>query len=335
MVQKLLRSRLASSPTLDWSEFYNAFVERFMPKSLCDAKAREFELLKQTEGMSVLDYDTKFNQLARYAPHMVMTDNMKAKRFANGLKEYLFRAIPLTRTSTYSDVLDTALRFEARTKERQVEQEPRKKAKTGEQVFRQSEATGSGTAAGTNTTAPSQGNQARLVTQSVGNTGRSGAPYCQTCRYSHYGRCGRAGACFKCGQQGHMKRDCPLNVSQPMYGATASPSVVAPAYSIGSVAQPLGRGTTSRGAQSDMRGQTVGGRGQARAFVLNPRDAHATNEIVTGILTICSRQAVVLIDSDATHCFVSLSFAWCLVIRFDVLSSSLTVLTPVREVVNK
>ena len=57
--KSLLRSRLASSPTLDWFEFYNAFVERFMPKSLRDAKAREFELLKQTKGMLVLDYDTK------------------------------------------------------------------------------------------------------------------------------------------------------------------------------------------------------------------------------------------------------------------------------------
>ena len=107
-----------------------------MLESLRDAKARKFKLLKQTESMSVLDYNTKFNQLARYASYMVMTDNMKAKQFANGLKEYLFRAIPLTRTSTYSDVLDTALRFEARAKERQVEREPRKKAKIGGQVFR-------------------------------------------------------------------------------------------------------------------------------------------------------------------------------------------------------
>ena len=67
---------------------------------------------------------------------MVMTNNMKTKWFANGLKEYLFRTVPLTRTSTYSDVLDTALHFEARAKERQIEQEPRKKVKTGGQVFR-------------------------------------------------------------------------------------------------------------------------------------------------------------------------------------------------------
>ena len=80
--------------------------------------------------MSILDYDTKFNQLVRYAPHMVITENMKAKRFANDL-EYLFGVVPLTRTSTYSDVLDTALRFEAQAKKRQVEREPHKKAKIG------------------------------------------------------------------------------------------------------------------------------------------------------------------------------------------------------------
>ena len=81
---------------------------------------------------------------------MVMTNNMKAKWFANGLKEYLFRAVPLTMTSTYSDVLDTALHFEARAKERQIEQKPRKKVKTRRQVFRQPKATGSGIAVGTN-----------------------------------------------------------------------------------------------------------------------------------------------------------------------------------------
>ena len=56
----------------------------------------------------------------------------------------------MTRISTYSDVLDMALRFEARTKERQVEREPQKKVKTRGQVFRQSEATGSGITVGTN-----------------------------------------------------------------------------------------------------------------------------------------------------------------------------------------
>ena len=108
-----------------------------------------------------------------------------------------------------------------------------------------------------------------------------------------------------------MKRDCPLNVSRPTYGATAPSSVTAPTHSTGSVAQPMGRGTSSRGAQSGMRGQTAGGRGQARAFVLNPWDAQVSNTVVIGTITIFSRQALILFDLGVTHSFVSPSFALC------------------------
>ena len=54
--------------------------------------------------------------------------------------------------------------------------------------------------------------------------------------------------------------------------------------------------------------------------------------MVTGTLTICSKQAVVLFDSGATHSFISPSFSLCLDMRFDVLNSPLTVHTPVGEV---
>ena len=46
----------------------------------------------------------------------------------------------------------------------------------------------------------------------------------------------------------------------------------------------------------------------------------------------CSRQALVLFDSGATHSLVFPSFTLCLDMRFDVLNSLLTVLTPVGEV---
>ena len=44
--KSLLKSRPVGHPALEWPEFYNAFVKRFMPESLRDAKAWEFELLK-------------------------------------------------------------------------------------------------------------------------------------------------------------------------------------------------------------------------------------------------------------------------------------------------
>ena len=66
--------------------------------------------------------------------------------------------------------------------------------------------------------------------------------------------------------------------------------------------------------------------------MLNSRDAQASNTVLTGTLTIYFRQALVLFDSGTTHSLVSPSFALCLNMRFDVLNSLLTVLTPVGEV---
>ena len=86
-----------------------------------------------------------------------------------------------------------------------------------------------------------------------------------------------------------MKRDCPLNISRLTYGATAPSSVATPVLTIGLVVQHMGREMSSKGAQSGMGEQTAGGRGQGRAFVLSPRDAQASNTVLTGILTICSR----------------------------------------------
>ena len=75
-------------------------------------------MLKQSESMTVIEYDAMFNKLANYASHLVVTNNMKAKRFANGLRDYLFKVVPVSQTSTYSDVLDAALHYEAWAKER-------------------------------------------------------------------------------------------------------------------------------------------------------------------------------------------------------------------------
>ena len=66
--------------------------------------------------------------------------------------------------------------------------------------------------------------------------------------------------------------------------------------------------------------------------MLNTREAQASNTVLTGTLTIYSRQALVLVDLGATHSLVSPSFALCLDMGFDVLNSLLTVLTLVGEV---
>ena len=64
----------------------------------------------------MIEYDAMFNKLAKYAPYLVVIDNMKAKHFANGLKDYLFKVVSISRTSTYLDVWDAALHYKTHAK---------------------------------------------------------------------------------------------------------------------------------------------------------------------------------------------------------------------------
>ena len=60
--------------------------------------------------------------------------------------------------------------------------------------------------------------------------------------------------------------------------------------------------------------------------MLNPRDAHVSNIVVTGTLTICSMEALILCDSGVTHSLGISIFCLCLDMRFDVLNNLWTML---------
>jgi len=55
---------------LDWEEFKVAFLDRFFPLELMEAKVQEFINLRQG-NMSVREYSLKFTKLSKYAPSLV------------------------------------------------------------------------------------------------------------------------------------------------------------------------------------------------------------------------------------------------------------------------
>ena len=67
---------------MTWAEFQELFMGTYFPEI---AKAQEFLELKQ-RVMTVMDYVTRFTELARFVDDYVATNLAKVRRFENGLK---------------------------------------------------------------------------------------------------------------------------------------------------------------------------------------------------------------------------------------------------------
>ncbi|XP_057461073.1 uncharacterized protein LOC130751473 [Actinidia eriantha] len=59
--------------------------------------------------MTVVDYKGSFTNLTEYAPYLVATDEMRARRFEDGLRHEIMRAIRSLVLPTYADVLDRTI----------------------------------------------------------------------------------------------------------------------------------------------------------------------------------------------------------------------------------
>ncbi|GFZ12689.1 hypothetical protein Acr_23g0010740 [Actinidia rufa] len=68
-----------------WPRFLEVFNEEYFPEMVRDQKVQEFLNLKQG-NMIVVEYNAKFIELSRYAPHIVSTESHKARRFEAGLR---------------------------------------------------------------------------------------------------------------------------------------------------------------------------------------------------------------------------------------------------------
>ena len=66
--------------TISWDCFNEIFLDRFFLIEFREAKAQEFICLKKG-NMTVQEYGLKFNQLCRYAPHMVAVSRAHMNKF--------------------------------------------------------------------------------------------------------------------------------------------------------------------------------------------------------------------------------------------------------------
>ncbi|EOY03326.1 DNA/RNA polymerases superfamily protein [Theobroma cacao] len=296
----LCRGRPTNATPLAWSEFSVAFLDRFLPLSVRNARAREFETLVQTSSMTVSEYDIKFTQLARYAPYLVSTEEMKIQRFVDGLVEPLFRAVASRDFTTYSTAVDRAQRIEMRTSESRAARDRAKRCKTEGYQGRRDFSGGGWDRE------PSVLGGSKILDRVVksfalvilvGDDIVDGASLLQKL----------VTGAVNLGILGGIVR---WHINHQIL-------LVVPPSQLHLLRQLLSH---------------LAGRGQARVFALTQQEAQTSNAVVSGILSVCNMNARVLFDPGATHSFISTCFASRLGRGRVRREEQLVVSTPLKEI---
>nr|GFB28602.1 hypothetical protein [Tanacetum cinerariifolium] len=144
-----------------------------------------------------------------------------------------------------------------------------------------------------------QSNQSAIYgsQQSRGPSEGYSYPVCTTCGRRHPGECRRAaGTCFKCGQAGHLQKDCKKNT------------------------------TTSTSGQADKKPGASG-----CVFAITEGHAANTSGTITGTLFIYGHAVFVLFDTGATHSVISSAFASRVTMTPTLLDHVLCISTPMQD----
>nr|GEU29500.1 hypothetical protein [Tanacetum cinerariifolium] len=122
-------------------------------------------------------------------------------------------------------------------------------------------------------------------------------PVCTTCRRRHLGECRRvAGTCFKCGQTGHLQKDCKKNTA------------------------------ASTSGQADKKPGASG-----RVFAITEDHATKTSGTIADTLFIYGHVVFVLFDTGATDSVISSVFGSCVTTTPTLLDHVLCISTPMKD----
>ncbi|XP_072147473.1 uncharacterized protein [Setaria viridis] len=283
------------SSTITWQEFKINFSAHHIPASVIKLKKQEFLSLKQ-EGMSVNEYRDKFIQLSRYAPEKVATDDKKQDHFLEGLDGHIQYQLVAHTFSNFQHLVDKALLVEDKHRELQE-----KKRKFNSQIQ------------------SSSNSHPRLIQEPwpqdcpVNQYRNSGQypleppefqephPNFQTPRPATPGtsqmisgdpRTPTKKACFCCKKEGHLIGQCPKKLLQLLGKNNQKKAQVQTLLSNDNQVPVSGNWLQSNYEKGKVNHITID-------------SARSSTDVVLGTFLVNSTPAVALIDSGASHDFVS------------------------------
>ncbi|GJU82248.1 zinc finger, CCHC-type, retrotransposon gag domain protein [Tanacetum coccineum] len=292
--------------TLTWAAFKELFFLQFFPRAEQERLKREYHSIRQRASENSTEYMQRFLRLAGFLGQAAGTAEEQAKNFRWGLHKSILDHVMCIQFTDVAQVADAARNLEILRDRDDYDRSERsdKRHKSGDRYHpysqqgshrshgqsddrQRSDMQGSDRqSSGSNYRNNNNSNHSRDNNRNSGagrdqrNRGSQQSrvpsegythPVCNTCGRRHPGECRRAaGTCFKCGQAGHLQRDCKKNT-----GASSS-------------------------GHADKKPDASG-----RVFALTQDQAANTSGTITGALFIFGRAVFVLFDTGATHSVIS------------------------------
>ncbi|KAH0637947.1 hypothetical protein KY290_036496 [Solanum tuberosum] len=292
--------RGTNAAPITWECFSKTFLDRFFPIELRVARAQEFMNLRHG-NMTVQEYGLKFNQLSRYATHMVVDSRAQMNKFLYGVSDLvktecmnamLLGDMNISRLMTHAQQVEgDKLREQAKET---------KKARTGNYEYSQQKSGGGNRShfqQKSSTPSPSSAsvlsprfrkdqNSRTSGSKSQGSvSGTKTYPTCPKCNKNHPGEC-------------------------------------------------LAAAPTGRPTQQGNSSGTGGGQHQNRLYAPQARqDQEDFPDVVTGTLRVFDLDVYALLDPGATLSFVTPYIAVQFSVSPETLSEPFSVSTPVGDLV--
>ena len=124
------KKNLEGEGIITWERFSKLFLDKYFPKYMEGQMELKFLELKQN-NLSVAKYKAKFTELSRFVPEFVNTEEKRARRFQQGLKQWIENRIVVFELTNYAMVVQKASIVEAGSEQIQKEREGRKRRRPG------------------------------------------------------------------------------------------------------------------------------------------------------------------------------------------------------------